>query len=121
MSDVEHGSRLTRVESEVETIRGELNSLNSQMSSFGSILQRIEQGITNDRQASRINPIALATVLITIISVLVGGSWLISGELARGDERSAYQMKMIDRVEQRQWEQRKVGVFGAASQIPPQQ
>ena len=109
----EHGARLTRVEGEVEVIRSELGALSNQMSSFSSILQRIEQTITNDRQASRINPLAMVTMLISVISILVGGAWLISGELARGDERSVYQQRMLDRMEQRQWDE-----HGAAKPAP---
>lgn len=110
-------TRLTHVEREVSTIRGEMAGLTKEMGDvradvrgLGSILGRIEQGVAeaqqrfdNDKQAARLNPIALATVLLSIITILVGGAWLISGELARHDERSIYQQRMLDRVEQRQW------------------
>jgi cell division protein FtsB len=63
-----------------------------------------QQQWQDDKQASRINPIALTTVLISIISILVGGAWLVSGSLARSDERSVHQQrKVIDRMELRQW------------------
>lgn len=81
------------------------------MRGFGDILQRIEQGVASaqqqwhdDKQSSRLNPIAFAAVLITIITTMVGGAWLIGGELARHDERSAQQEKVIERIEQRLWE-----------------
>lgn len=115
--------RLDRVETEVSTIRNEMGGIKSevsglkaQMRGFGDVLQRIDAGVAaaqqrfeDDKQASRINPIALATVLISIISILVGGAWLVSGELARHDERSAFQQRSIDKIEQRQWDSRAAG------------
>lgn len=117
MSDDVHSGRLDRVESEVSTIRGEIGGIIKDVSAvradvrgLGSVLQRIEQGVSNaqqrfddDKQASRINPIAMGSVLLTIISILVGGSWLISGELSRHDERSIHQQRQVDRIEQRMW------------------
>lgn len=80
------------------------------MRGLASILHRIEDGVAasqqrleNDKMASRMNPVALGSVLLTIISIMVGGAWLISGELSRHDERSIYQQRMIDQIEQRQW------------------
>jgi hypothetical protein len=110
-------TRLTHVEREVSTIRGEMAGLTKEMGDvradvrgLGSILGRIEQGVAeaqqrfdNDKLAARINPIAMATVLLSIISILVGGAWLISGELARHDERSAHQQRLLNQIEHRQW------------------
>jgi hypothetical protein len=102
---VEHAARLSRVEDEVGGVKQQVTRLEAQMRGFGDILSRIESGISeahqrfeDDKQASRVNPIALATVLITIISILVGGAWTISGQLARFDERSTYQQRAIDRM-----------------------
>lgn len=117
MSDETHGVRLDKVETEVQTITREMGGLKSDMSGIkagmrglGDILQRIDASVSaaqqqwqDDKQASRINPIALTTVLISIISILVGGAWLVSGAIARQDERSIHQQQIIDRVEQRQW------------------
>ena len=118
-----HGERLDRVETEVATIRDEMGGLKSEMSGLksdvrglGGILQRIEQGVAqaqqrfdDDKQASRTNPVALATVLLSIISILIGGAWLVSGELARHDERSTHQLRQLVLAEQRQWEGRNRG------------
>lgn len=126
MIEQEHGVRLTRVENEVSGIKTDVADLKAQMRGFGGILERIEVGISTsqkqaieDKNASRTNPVALATVLITIISILIGGAWLISAELARGDERSLYQQKMLDRIELRQWQQRR-GSASATPEAPPQ-
>lgn len=111
-----HGARISRVEGEVEAIRNDLGGIKTEMSGLkagmrglGDVLQRIEQSVASaqqqwqdDKQASRINPIALATVLISIISILVGGAWLVSGDLARHDERSIYQQRLIDKLERQQ-------------------
>jgi hypothetical protein len=112
VSEVEHATRLTRVESEVGGIKNDVTDLKAQMRGFGDILSRIESGISQaqqqaleDKHASRLNPIAMAAILITIITTLVGGAWIVGGELARHDERSQYQQRMIDRVEARQWGQ----------------
>lgn len=113
-----HGVRLDRVETQVETFSREMSGLKSDMAGvkadvrgLGSILTRIEQGIAasqqqwqDDKQASRLNPIAMGSVLLTIISILVGGAWLISGAIARQDERSIHQQRSIELVERRQWE-----------------
>lgn len=93
------------------------------MRGFGEILTRIEDGVRNaqqqwhdEKQASRINPIALATVLVSIITVLVGGSWVIGSELARHEERSQYQQYLINQVETRQWGETQ---HGGTSGLPP--
>lgn len=112
MSEME--PRLTRVESEVSGIKNDVTDLKGQMRGFGNILERIERGISvaqkqavEDKNASRLNPIAMSAILITIISTLVGGAWIVGGDLARHDERSEYQQKTIDRIELRQWDQRR--------------
>lgn len=123
MSEEAHGPRIERVESELSTFRTEIGGLKSEMvglkagmRGLGDVLQRIEASVSSaqqqwqdDKQASRINPIALATVLISIISILVGGAWLVSGSLARQDERSIHQQKVLDRIESRQWAMHKGG------------
>jgi hypothetical protein len=111
VSEAEHGTRLARVEKEVGGIQNEITGLKAQMRGFGDILNRIEQGVAaaqqrfdDDKQAARINPIAVAAILITIITTLVGGAWVVSGELSKHDAVSEFQQKMLDRMEQRQWE-----------------
>lgn len=95
-------TRLDRLESDVITIRGEMGGLKTEMAEvksdvrgLGAILSRIEQGVTeSQRQAStrelagRPNLMAIISVLVTIISILVGGAWLVGGSLARLEERS---------------------------------
>lgn len=113
-----HSARLSRVEGEVEAIRNDLGGIKTEvtgikagMRGLGDILQRIEQSVASaqerhddERRASRMNPIAFASILITIITILVGGSWTISGELARHDERSEWLQQTVQRIDQRQWE-----------------
>lgn len=119
------GARLTTVESEVTTVRTEMAGLKSDVRSLASILRRIEEGVEaaqtrfeNDKQASRLNPVALASVLITIITIMIGGAWTIGGELARHDERSTYHRRDIDRIEQRQWDSRGRGGASSVSAAP---
>ena len=134
VSDVEgHGARLTRVEGEVEAIRGDLGGIKTNMTKLetsmrglGDILQRIEQNVAqaqdrhdHEKMASRLNPIAFASILITIITILVGGAWTISGQLAREDERSQVQMHQIELIEFRQWQAR--GQSGVPAEAPAQQ
>lgn len=91
-----HAGRLDRVETEVSSIRTDIGGLKSELTGLkgdvrglGSILQRIEEGVSQaqqrfetDKRDNRINPVAMASVLITIISILVGGAWLIGGQLS---------------------------------------
>lgn len=94
--DHTHGHRLDRVEGEVSSIRGEIGTLTrdvgsvqSDVKGLGAILGRIETGVEraqakNDDRLERSKPnlTAVVSVLITIISILVGGAWLIGGQLA---------------------------------------
>jgi hypothetical protein len=133
VSEEAQGVRLDRVEAEVQTITNDMGTLKTDMSGLragmkglGDVLQRIEANVStaqqqwqDDKHASRINPVALATVLVSVISILVGGAWVIGGQLARQDERGVYQQRMLDRVEQRQWASRIGGDRGVASAQNP--
>lgn len=112
-----HGQRIAAVESEVQTIRTEMGGIRSEMGvvkadikGLGAILGRIEQGILRAQeqqdqkeQLSRPNMVAIVSVIITLMSMMVGGAWMISGNLARQNEA----IERIDRdqfrIEQRQW------------------
>jgi hypothetical protein len=112
-----HGIRLDRVESEVGAIRSEMTGLRTDMGrvqadvkGLGAILGRIEEGVlrAQDQQdqremRSKQSPVAIATVLITVMSMMVGGAWLVSGNIARMDERSIWVQRQQDRLEQRVW------------------
>lgn len=102
-----NSARLDRVETEVLTIRTEMGGikadvggLTSDVRALGGILGRIERGVEaaqakheEKEQASKPNMLAIVSVLITIISIIVGGAWMISGNISRMDERD----KMRDR------------------------
>lgn len=118
MSGVEHHeARIGRVENEVSAIRGEMGALTTEVTGLkadvkglGGILGRIEQGVLRAQEraderevAGKPNLVAIVSVLITIISIIVGGAWLISGQLARMDERGHWIEKQLDRNEQRLW------------------
>jgi cell division protein FtsB len=101
-----HGVRIASVEKEVSNIRSDLTGLKADVRGLSSILSRIEAGVTaaqqqwqDERVASRINPIALTTVLISIISILVGGAWLVSGGMSttstRLDDQEKFMSQMI--------------------------
>jgi hypothetical protein len=112
-----HSVRLDRVENEVGAIRSEMGGLRTEMGrvqadvkGLGAILSRIEEGVVRaqDQQdqrelRSRQSPVAIATMLVTVLSMLVGGSWLISGNMSRMDERSIWVQREQDRMEQRLW------------------
>lgn len=120
MSDLSHATRIDRVETEVSSIRTDISGLTVEMTGLksdvrglGSILGRIEESVNqsqtrydSDKQSNRLNPVAMASVFITIISILVGGAWLIGGQLARQDERSMMLVHEAERVSARQWELR---------------
>lgn len=117
MSDEAHSVRLDRVENEVGVIRSEMGGLKTEMGrvqsdvkGLGAILSRIEQGVLRAQEqqdakeaSSRHSPVAVATVLITIMSMMVGGAWVIGSNIGHLDERSAWMERLIDRNEQRLW------------------
>lgn len=105
VSDVAHGARLDRVETEVSTIRSEMSGLKADVRGLGTILSRIEDGVLraqeraeNREAAGRPSLVAVVSILITIIATLVGGAWLVGGQLARLDERSVQREKDVDRL-----------------------
>lgn len=115
MADEEsrHEARLDRVESDVQTIRSEMGTMTSEIGAvkadvrgLSAILSRIEDGVMRaqerheDREAAaKPNPVLLASVLITFMSIIVGGAWVIGGSIARDDERSTWITRELDRLE----------------------
>lgn len=92
-------------------LKSDMSGLKSDVRGLGSILTRIELGfaeaqkrLDSEKDAARINPVALASVLITIIVTLVGGAWTISGQLGRLDERSVEFRTHIQSADQRAWQ-----------------
>lgn len=111
--------RLDRVETEVSEIRSGLTELRTELRGLGQFMSRIERALESrdaqevvERQASRPNIIAIAAVLFSIVSALIGGAWIVGGQTARFDERDhqrdrevARIVRELDRVEARQWQQ----------------
>ena len=124
-----HGQRISAVETEVQTIRSEVGGMRTELGvvkadvkGLGAILNRIEQGIlrAQDQQdhreaQSKPNLVAVVSVLITMITIIVGGAWAISGQLSRMDERSIWVQRQIDRNEHRLWREHAGGGNGVAS------
>lgn len=116
--ELNHGPRIDRVEGEVQAIRGEMGTLTKEVSDIrsdvrglGAILGRIEQSVLraqerDDHREDRAKPniIAIVSVLITVISIIVGGAWVISGQLAQEHERSEWLQRSIERLDQRMWD-----------------
>lgn len=110
MSDENHASRIDRVEGDVSSIRGEISALardvgtvQSDVKGLGAILGRIEQGVVrsqekSEEKADRAKPnlIAVISILITVISILIGGAWTIGAALARSDERDIQRTRELD-------------------------
>ena len=110
--------RLDRVEIEVSEIRTGMVEMRTELRGLSSFMARIERALESrdrddaeDRKASRPNIIAIVAVLISIISALIGGAWLIGGQNARFDERDRQRdremgrvIAELDRVEKRQWD-----------------
>jgi hypothetical protein len=117
VSNGSDSSRLDRVENDITTIRTEMGGivrdvggLKSDVRGLGAVLTRIEDSISkaqerHDDREDRARPslVAVVSVLITVISMLIGGAWLIAGQLGRQDERSVWQQRQMDRVEHRVW------------------
>jgi hypothetical protein len=127
VSEEAYGPRLERVENDVSSVKqdvGELKNgftrVQADVRGLGGILERIERGVSeaqqqwqDEKHAARLNPVAMGSVLLTIISILVGGSWLISGEIARQDERSIHLQRAVEKTDReielqgdRQWQLR---------------
>lgn len=110
MSEVDHGQRIGRVETEVQSLHINVSDLKADVKGLGSILSRIERGIetAQERSAereehSKPNVTAVISILITMITIIVGGAWLISGSLSRQDERSDWIKHQLELQERRQW------------------
>jgi hypothetical protein len=109
VSDHEYDARISRVEGEVGGLRQEVGTLTNDVAGLkadvkglGGILVRIEQGVIRAQEKSdskedrnRPNLIAVVSVIITLISILVGGAWMIGGAIARGDERDIAQDRQL--------------------------
>jgi hypothetical protein len=116
--ELNHGPRIDRVEGEVQAIRGEMGTLTKEVSDIrsdvrglGAILGRIEQSVLraqerDDHREDRAKPniVAIVSVLITMISIIVGGAWIISGQLAQEHERSEWLQRSINTLDQRMWD-----------------
>lgn len=111
MSDIaEHGQRIDRVEAEVSGIRADVNTLTSDMTGMkadikglSGILGRIEAGVNRAQEQSEQRATAnkpkvemVVSILITIITILVGGAWTIGGSLARSQERGEQTTSIIE-------------------------
>lgn len=117
--------RLGRVEADVVSIREDfstvtrdLDTVKSDIKALGGILVRIESGVQRAQEKSeersernRPNLTAIVSVLITIISILVGGAWLIGSSLATLDVRAVESLRERDemrvelaRLEDRTWQ-----------------
>lgn len=135
MSEESHGVRIDRVEAEVGAIRTHMDGLKTDMGrvqadvkGLGGILTRIENGVLRAQeqqdqreQQSRHSPVAIATVLVTFMSILIAGSWTIGSQGARTEVRLNDQdtqmsrllqqrdreldtmQRRIDRVEDKEW------------------
>jgi hypothetical protein len=112
MTETSDGSRIDRVENEVSAIRSEMGGLKTEMGrvqadvrGLSGILSRIEQGVAraqeqqDDRDIrSRHSPVALATILVTIMSLLVGGAWMIGSTTASTSVRLSDEDQQIVRL-----------------------
>lgn len=109
----DHSQRIERVEAEVSGIRGDVASLTSDVTGLkidvkglGGILTRIEAGVNRAQEqseqratANKPNMVAVIAILITVITTLVGGAWVIGGSIARGQERSEQTTTIIEMQE----------------------
>jgi hypothetical protein len=134
----DHGQRIDRVEGEVSGIRADVASLTSDVTGLkidvkglGGILGRIEAGVNRAQEqseqratANKPNVVAIVSILITIITVLVGGAWVIGGSIARGQERSEQTttiIEMQERFRNREMDQirREMSYRGGAHSVEP--
>ena len=112
MSEDLHAGRIDRVETEVASIRTDLGGLKNDMvgikadvGGLSNILVRIEGSVSQAQtrydtreNAARPNMVAIMGVLITIISIIVGGAWIISGQLATTATQLEEQDKAMARL-----------------------
>lgn len=106
----DHGQRIDRVEAEVTGIRGDVAALTSDVTGLkidvkglGGILSRIEAGVNRAQErseeretANKPSVVAIVSILITIITVMVGGAWVIGGSIARNQERGEQMTTIIE-------------------------
>lgn len=120
--------RMDRIETQVSTLsstvtalstalgefRGELRTVAASLASIVSNLEKRDREEAEAQRASKPNVVAIIAVMVTIISALIGGAWLISGQLSRFDERDLQRDKQVAKMqleiqtlERRQWEGKK--------------
>ncbi|MFN3991271.1 MAG: hypothetical protein ACK4IS_13565 [Erythrobacter sp.] len=99
--------RLDRVESDVSALATAVSDLRGDVRGFGQVLVRIENSITNnegrmerERLAKQPNALAFASAMFTVLVTLIGGAWVISGQLSRLDERDIQRDKQVERIEE---------------------
>lgn len=83
------------------TLSGDLGLVKADVKAFGGILVRIEEGVNKAQErsdekeiAGKPNLVAVISILITLISIIVGGAWMIGSNLARQEERAINQEKI---------------------------
>lgn len=127
MVQTDTNQRFEKVETEVSNLRDDfslftrdLDVVKSDIKALGGILIRIEGGVTRAQEKaeerserSKPNLTAIVSVLITIISILVGGAWLIGSSLSNLTVRTQESLRERDeirielgRLEEHQWQQK---------------
>lgn len=100
-------ARLDRVEDEMSELKQGLADVRADVKGLGGILNRIEQSMlraqdeeSKREEGRRHSPVAIATVLITMMSVLIGGAWTIGSTTARTTVRLDDQDVQMSRIMQ---------------------
>lgn len=104
-------------------LRTDMGRVQADVKGLSGILSRIEQGVLRAQEQqdakeerSRHSPVAIATVLVTVMSMMVGGAWVIGGNVARMDERSMWLEHQQQLTDQRVWVIMHGGTNGQPSQ-----
>jgi len=106
--------RLDRVETDVAALSSAMSGVQHEVRGFGQSLATIIETLKTrdqDARAAKVNPLALASVLVTIILALITGAWATGSQYARLDERDiqrdrqvAQMQREIEKQDRRQWE-----------------
>jgi hypothetical protein len=94
-----HGGRISRLETDVTSLKEDFATVKADLRAFGSILGEIKQSLNSSRPAWYV----LLPILLSFFMVVAGG--ILAFSSLKSDVAGLYSVKSTnDKMEQRQWD-----------------